>query len=148
MNKKLIALHNSGSRLPTLRVIRILGVPLAIIFLWPGANLAHHISNHQVAALLFSVSLFTCIPFSRLRGAALFWPVFLLFAALAIAVSMVFGWTFVTTFSAVDFREDTGLLIYSLAVLAGFLLLLAQLPCILILRGHRETQSNQSRGCV
>jgi len=130
------------SFIPTLRVIRFLGVPLGIFLLRPGDYLAHHLATHQLSALFFSVGIFTCIPFSRLRRAALFWPVLLLYAALAIALGVVFGWSFAATFSAADFREDKGLLIYSLAVLGGFLLLFAQLPCILILRRHRETQPN------
>jgi len=121
-------------------VIRFLGVPLGIFLLRPGDYLAYHLVGHQLSALFFSVGLFTCIPFSRLRKAALFWPVLLLYAALAIALGVVFGWSFATTFAAADFREDSQLLIYSLAVLGGFLLLFAQLPCILILRRHRETQ--------
>jgi len=123
-------------------VIRFLGVPLGIFLLRPGDYLAYHLVGHQLSALFFSVGIFTCIPFSRLRKAALFWPVLLLYAALAIALGVVFGWSFATTFAAADFREDSQLLIYSLAVLGGFLLLFAQLPCILILRRHRETQPN------
>ena len=130
------------SFIPTLRVIRFLGVPLGIFLLRPGDYLAYHLVGHQLSALFFSVGIFTCIPFSRLRKAALFWPVLLLYAALAIALGVVFGWSFATTFAAADFREDSQLLIYSLAVLGGFLLLFAQLPCILILRRNREKQQN------
>jgi hypothetical protein len=133
--------------IPTLRVIRMLGVPLGIFCLWPGGYLPVHLFGHQWSPLLFSIGIFTCIPYSRIRRAALFWPALLVYAVLAIALGVVFGWDFIKISSAADF-QDTGTLIYSSLVFAGFLLLFAQLPCILILRRYREKQPNTARGCV
>jgi len=136
-------LSNSMSLIPTLKVLRFLGVPLGIILLLPGEHLPHEHATYLLSALSFSAGIFTCIPFSRLRIPALFWPLFLLYSALAVVFGVVFGWRWVATFPS-DGLHNMDFVILSLMMAALFSLLFAQLPCILVLRRYQRMLLSKS----
>ena len=117
----------------TLKVLRVLGVPAGIFLLLPGEHPPDDRISYLFFVFHFAVGVFTCVPFSRLRSAAFFWPVFSVYAVLVPMFAGLVGWNVAATFPARDF-QNRDMLIVLLMLLAMFLLLFAQIPCIFILR--------------
>jgi len=117
----------------TLKVLRVLGVPAGIFLLLPGEHPPDDRVGYLLLVVHFAIGVFTCIPFSRLRSAAFFWPVFSAYAVLVAMFAGLCGWRFVALFPARGV-QNSDMLILLLMLLAMFLLLFAQIPCIFILR--------------
>src|ERR1700722_6556062 len=82
--------------IPILRILRWVGVPLIIISIIP----ARPATDAWLVAFWVGFFVFACIPFSLLRTAALFWPLFSAYAFLTAAFIVICIRQWVPYFSA------------------------------------------------
>jgi hypothetical protein len=117
----------------TLRILRWVGVPLIIISIIP----ARPATDAWLVVFWISFAVLTCIPFSLLRTAALFWPLFSAYALLTAALIMMCVRQWVPYLSA-GRHWDAGCFISLLCQLN----ILAQPICIVALRHYRNVVAN------
>ena len=123
-------------RILIFKILRFLGIPLGILLLLPGEPHKHMTPHYLWSGLVCCVGFLTCVPFSRLRSTALFWPVLTLYAALAFIFGVTAVWNIVASLFGGDFKglgivDTLGLVLTMLGMIS---LLAIQIPCILILR--------------
>jgi hypothetical protein len=104
----------------TLKVLRVLGVLLAIWMLLPFTDLTDYSRQplNLIQKLIICTGIFTLIPFSRLRRAAIFWPVLLMYAVVVVAFI------------------DEAAFVLNPVLLFTFVVLVLQFHCICILRRY------------
>jgi hypothetical protein len=112
--------------------LRYLGVLFGIIILLPP----EHPARYSVNDLAFGVGVFSCLPYSRMRSAAVFVGAFSIYCVFLAAFAFAFGLNCTRPLLA-EFRTADELMFLAF-LLGSFLVLVAQPPCILFLRKQQR----------
>ncbi len=118
------------------KVVRLTGVLAGIFILLPPEHPGRHSANQVLPTLAIGVGILSCLPYSRIRTPLFFWFAVSSYATLLVAFAMVFGLNSFSDFSARALRdlEVLGLIVF---IVGFFAVLLAQIPCIVLLRKHQ-----------